>query len=194
MKVGYARVSRKEQRVETQIEILVEYGCEKIFSEYASGAKNDRKELDKLLKFLRKGDQLVVWKLDRLGRSTSHLLKLSESLESQGIELKSMQDGIDTSTSIGKFFFTIMAAIATFERDLIIERTMAGLESARARGRLGGRPEKLNKQKEFMLISSYKSKKFTIKEICQTFDISQGTLYRYIGKEKESKGFDDVSS
>lgn len=181
---GYARVSTQEQNLNLQIDSLNKYGCDQIFQEKATGANTERPELNELLKRLRQGDKVVIYKLDRISRSTKHLIELSEMLNDKGVDLVSLQDSIDTSTSMGRFFFRTMASIAELERDIISERTRSGLESARARGRLGGRPPK-NQKKIELAIKMYESKQHTLKEITEATGISKGTLYNYIKKEKE---------
>ena len=147
MKIGYARVSTSDQSHDLQIDALTKSGCEKIYTETASGAKTSRPELDALLGFIREGDTLVVWKLDRLGRSMSHLLQVVESLELKGVGFICLEQNINTTTPTGKLIFHIFGALAEFEKGLIQERTKAGLEAARSRGRMGGRPSKLTKTK-----------------------------------------------
>jgi DNA invertase Pin-like site-specific DNA recombinase len=144
MQLGYARVSTDDQDTRLQTDVLERAGCRRIFREKASGAKADRPELARLLETLREGDMLVVWKLDRLGRSLSHLIELVAELEKQKVGLRSLTDNIDTTTASGRMFFHIMGALAQFERDLIRERTLAGLTAARAQGRFGGRPKALS--------------------------------------------------
>ena len=182
MKIGYARVSTLEQNLNLQIDALKNAGCEKIITDEKSGSVSDRPGLNELHKILRKGDQVIVWRLDRLGRSLKHLLAWVNDLKEQGIEFKSVQESIDTSTSTGKLIFHIFASLAEFERNLIIERTKAGLEAARARGRQGGRPLKLNNDKRQLAVDLYKGKKHSIKQICQTVGISKPTLYNYVKK------------
>ena len=139
MLIGYVRVSTNEQNTELQREALICAGCDQIFEDKLSGKTSNRPGLKKLLKFISPGDTLVVWKLDRLGRSLRHLIVLIESLRSQGIEFRSLTDSIDTSTPMGRFFFHVMGALAEMERELIVERTRAGLAIAREQGRIGGR-------------------------------------------------------
>lgn len=140
MKIGYARVSTHEQDLALQLDALTKEGCEKIFQEKASGAHRDRPELKAALSYMRKGDTLVVWKIDRLARSLKQLIETIESFQERGIGFKSLQDPIDTSSPSGKLVFHIFAALAEFERGVIRERTTAGLRAARERGRVGGRP------------------------------------------------------
>jgi DNA invertase Pin-like site-specific DNA recombinase len=182
MKIGYARVSTIEQNPELQLDALKQAGCEKIFSDTVSGVKADRPGLQEALNYVRKNDCLVVWRLDQLGRSLKHLIKVVEDLEERGIGFISLQEGFDTTTSGGKLVFQIFGALAEFERNLIRKRTNAGLAAARARGKVGGRKEKLNSSKIDTLKKMYASKDHTIKEICSTMGISKPTLYRYIEK------------
>ena len=180
--IGYARVSTNEQELALQIDDLEKAGCQKIFSDKVSGAKAQRKGLEDCIAFLERGDTLVVWRLDRLGRSMSHLVTLVEELRSKEIHFKSLCDGaIDTTTASGELIFHIFAALAQFERTLIQERTRAGLEAARARGKKGGRkPVSVEDPKVQMAKSIYKEKSMSIAQICSTLDISKATFYRYI--------------
>ena len=148
MKIGYARVSTKDQNLDLQKDALLKVGCEMIFMETASGAKADRIELEKLLGQVRKDDVVVVYKLDRLGRSLKHLLEIVAKFNEKKVGLQSISDAIDTTTPQGRLFFNISASFAEFERDLIRERTKAGLEAARARGRKGGRRQEMTKEAE----------------------------------------------
>lgn len=178
MLIGYARVSTDEQSLQPQLEALKEVGCEKLFEEIASGAKTARPKLDEAVKYARPGDVLVVWKLDRLGRSLKHLIETVQILEEKGVDFKSLTEGMDTKTSGGRLLFNIFGAIAEFERDLIKERTKAGLKAARARGRKGGRPKKMDIQTIEMARSLHKNANTTVAEICNTLKISKSTLYR----------------
>nr|WP_321469255.1 recombinase family protein [uncultured Desulfobulbus sp.] len=180
MKIGYARISTLDQNHDLQFDALKQAGCEKIFSDKVSGAKVDRPGLQDALEYLRKGDCLVVWRLDRLGRSLKHLIEVAEGLETRDIGLASLQEGLDTSTSGGKLIFHIFGALAEFERNLIRERTMAGLAAARARGRVGGRSNKLDNSKIQTLKKMYDSREYSIGEICQLLKISKPTFYRYL--------------
>jgi len=141
MKIGYARVSTKDQNLDLQIEALEKAGCAKIYQEKISGATKNRPELDKMIEQFREGDELYIWRLDRLGRSLKNIIDLVLSLSDKGIIIKGLVDGVDTSTINGRLFLNLMASLAEYERELIRERTNAGLQSARARGRLGGRPK-----------------------------------------------------
>lgn len=183
MKIGYARVSTLDQSLDLQLDALEKAGCEKIYQEKVSGMKDDRPQLRDLLQYARQGDVIVVYKLDRLGRSTKRLIEWSEELQENGIELVSIRDNIDTTSAVGKAMFKMLAVLAEMERDLISERTRAGLESARARGRVGGRPKKENKQVERAL-KLYDTEQYTVKEIVDLTSVSKATLYREIKKRK----------
>jgi DNA invertase Pin-like site-specific DNA recombinase len=180
MFIGYARVSTADQTLDLQKDALEKAGCTKIFTDSASGAKAERTGLDEALNYVRSGDTLVVWRLDRLGRSLTHLIATITGLSDQHIGFKSVTENIDTTSSGGKLVFHIFGALAEFERDIIRERTQAGLSAARARGRKGGRPKALTPKKAQQLRTLYNDKTNTIDEICRTLDISRATLYRYI--------------
>lgn len=187
MKFGYARVSTPSQNLNLQIDALVQHGCDQIFQEHISATKKNRPELDKLLAFVRKGDVIVIWKLDRLGRSVMDLIKIINQLREKEVELVSLQDHLDTTTPSGKLIFHMMAALAEFERDMISERTKAGLKAARARGRKGGRPPGMSKRLKGIspaVKAVYDSEQLTNKEICKQFNISVGTIYRCIAYAK----------
>lgn len=184
MKIGYARVSTQDQSLDLQLDALEKAGCEKIYQEKMSGMKDDRPELKQLIDYAREGDVLVVYKLDRLGCSTKRLIELSEELQERGIELVSIRDSIDTTTAVGKAMFKMLAVLAEMKRDLISERTRAGLDSARARGRVGGRPKKDKKLVE-KAIKLYDTEEYTVKEIEEMTGVSKATLYRAI-KRKET--------
>jgi DNA invertase Pin-like site-specific DNA recombinase len=184
MLIGYARVSTQDQTLNLQLDALEKIGCSKIFTDTASGSSTDRKGLEEALEFVREGDMLVVWRLDRLGRSLKHLIETISKLSSRGIGFKSITENIDTTTSGGKLIFHIFGALAEFERDIIKERTQAGLQAARARGRLGGRPKLLNQKKASIAKALYNDKSNSISDICKTLNISKATLYRYV----QSKG------
>ncbi len=186
MLIGYCRVSTLEQDVNPQIDALENAGCEKIFRDKISGVKSERPGLDQALKYLREGDSLVVWRLDRLGRSLKHLIETVGMLEERGIGFRSLQEAIDTKTSGGRLIFHIFGALAEFEHNLIRERTMAGLRAARARGRVGGRPKKLDDKKTELAYRLYDEKKYTVKEICQMIGVSKPTLYAYLGRRKKT--------
>jgi DNA invertase Pin-like site-specific DNA recombinase len=188
MKVGYARVSTHEQNLSLQQDALKQAGCGKIFNDQISGAKAKRPGLHKARAYVREGDTLVVWRLDRLGRSLKHLLETVTELEERGVGFQSLQESIDTTTSGGRLVFHIFGALAEFERNLIQERTRAGLAAARARGRKGGRPKALHVKKTQLLYQLYDERKHTVKEICNILGISRSTLYAYLQRREEAKG------
>ena len=190
MLIGYARVSTSDQNLASQVKALQDAGCSKIFEDKASGAKADRPGLAAALKFARPGDCLVIWKLDRLGRSVKNLIELSSQLSDQGIELKSLSDGIDTSTSSGRFYFTVLAALAEMERDLIRERTLAGLEAARSNGRTGGRPTALTDEQRETARILLKDGGKGYSAVARELGVSRSTLYRYFPIEDESNAKD----
>jgi len=181
MLIGYARVSTTDQALDLQTDALKQVSCNKIFTDIASGAKADRPGLTEALGYLREGDTLVVWKLDRLGRSLNHLIQTVTQLGDQKIGFKSIQESLDTTTSGGKLIFHIFGAIAEFEREIIRERTQAGLNAARARGRKGGRRTVVTPQKIAMAKALAKKPEQTIAEICEVLKISTATYYRHIG-------------
>lgn len=187
MLVGYARVSTDDQKLDLQIDALKEAGCVKIFSDKISGAKAERPGLQQALDFVRKGDTLVVWKLDRLGRSLKHLIETVNTLNDRGVGFKSLQEGMDTSTPGGKLIFHVFGALAEFEREIIRERTQAGLKAARARGRLGGRPKAMDKTKLKIASTLMRDQTMSIKEICKEIGVSRATLYRYINPDGSLK-------
>lgn len=179
MKIGYARVSTDDQNLDLQRDALLKAGCERIYEEKESGGKVERPELLRLMEVLRPGDTLIVWRLDRLGRSLKHLIELVETLERQGVGFQSTTEAIDTTTSGGKLVFHIFAALAEFERNLIKERTQAGLRAARARGRQGGRPVKMDEQKRRIAQALRADPTQSVTAICKTLGISRATFYRY---------------
>lgn len=187
MVFGYIRVSKDEQNLDLQTDALKKHGCDRIFKEKISGAKKVRPEYDKLLLELRKGDSLVIWKIDRLGRTTLELIKLMVEFAEQGVSFISTTEGIDTGTEMGKIWYMLCSIFAQNERRNIIERTRAGLESARARGRVGGRPQGLSakaKKNASAAASLYNSGKHTNAEIMSIINIkSKGTLYNYLRHE-----------
>lgn len=179
MLIGYARVSTSEQSLDPQKDNLVAEGCEKIFTDIASGAKMDRPGLDEAIKYCRMGDTLVVWKLDRMGRSMSHLIKTVKELEESGIGFKSLTENIDTTTPGGRLVFHLFGALAEFERDLIRERVQSGLKSARARGRKGGRPP-VSDETKAMAQTLMSDKNLSVKQICERLGLGRSTLYKYV--------------
>jgi DNA invertase Pin-like site-specific DNA recombinase len=180
MLIGYARVSTDDQKLDLQIDALKLAGCEKIFDDYMSGVKAERPGLTKALEMCRAGDTLVVWRLDRLGRSLKNLIELAEGLKQREIGLRSLQEAIDTTTSGGQLIFHMFGALAEFERNLLRERTKAGLNAARARGRTGGRPKALDAKKRELTQKLYAEKQHSIGEICSMMGIGKTTLYKYL--------------
>jgi DNA invertase Pin-like site-specific DNA recombinase len=198
MLVGYARVSTVDQSLDLQRDGLTGAGCERVFTDIASGIKDERVGLAETLAFLRPGDTLVVWKLDRLGRSLKHLIETVTALQAKKIGFRSLRESIDTTTSGGKLIFHVFGALAEFERDLIGERTRAGLQAARARGRQGGRPRALDEKRMALARSLHKDPSNKVEDICRTLGISRATFYRHLvwpgepagvaGQREESPG------
>ena len=186
MLVGYARVSTDDQNLNLQRDALQMAGCEKIFEDQISGAKAERPGLHAGLQFVRTGDTLVIWRLDRLSRTLKDLIEMVKLLESNGIGLKSLQESIDTTSSSGMLIFHLFGALAEFERNLTRERTQAGLQAARARGRKGGRPKVLNKDKQALAVQLYDERKHTVAQICELMGVSKPTLYKYIYSVKNT--------
>jgi DNA invertase Pin-like site-specific DNA recombinase len=183
MLIGYARVSTIEQTLDLQQDGLRQAGCEQVFTDHISGAKSERPGLKQALEFGRSGDILVVWKLDRLGRSLKQLIEIVTELQKRNVGFRSLTENIDTTSPGGKLIFHIFGSLAEFERDLIRERTKAGLVAARARGRIGGRPRAagLNDERKVALAQRlYDDKHTSIETICKMFNVSRPTLYRYI--------------
>jgi len=178
--VGYARVSTLDQNPDLQTDALRHAGCRRTFTDKASGASSDRPQLAAALDYIRPGDTLVVWKLDRLGRSLRHLVETVTRLQERGVGFRSLQENIDTTTATGRLVFHIFASLAEFERDLIRERTQAGLAAARARGRLGGRKPVLTADKAAAARRMYESKDMTVAQIARALGVSRATLYRYL--------------
>ena len=185
MLIGYARISTDDQNLDLQRDALKNAGCETIYEDTISGAKAARPGLDSVLEYARESDVIVVWRLDRLSRSLKDLIEMVSLLDSKGIGLKSIHESIDTSSSTGKLIFHIFGALAEFERNLIRERTHAGLQAARSRGRVGGRPKALDGNKRELAVKLYDDKKHSIKEICTMMNISKPTLYKYIEASRE---------
>lgn len=182
MLVGYSRISTADQSLDLQIDALKVAGCDKIFSDVASGSKNDRPKLAEALAFIRQGDILVVWRLDRLCRNLKSLLEIIELLEQQNVGFRSLEETLDTTTSGGKLIFQIFGAIAEFERNLIVERTLAGLAAARARGRKGGRP-RIDKKKIEAALHLGASTDMPINEICELTGITRASYYHYLRQQ-----------
>ena len=179
MLIGYARVSTDDQTLDLQRDALMEAGCNRIFEDTAGGAA-ERPNLQQALSHLRPGDTLVVWRLDRLGRSLKDLIARAEALRNEGAGLRSLKEAIDTDSPTGQLVFHIFGALAEFERSLIRERTQAGLQAARARGRQGGRRKRLDVKQRAHAVELYRSRKHTVKEICKLMRISRATLYVYV--------------
>jgi DNA invertase Pin-like site-specific DNA recombinase len=183
MHVGYARVSTREQTIDLQVDALTQAGCTTVYTEVISGARADRPILAQLLEMLRVGDVLVIWKLDRLGRSLTHLLAIVTDLMTHQVGLKSLNDPIDTTTPQGRLIFNLFASLAEFEREVIRERTQAGLSAARARGRLGGRPKGLPRKAEATAYAAetlYREGRLSAQDIADKLHISKSTLYAYL--------------
>lgn len=179
MLVGYCRVSTDDQTLDLQKDALKNAGCEKVFEDVMSGAKSDRPGLDAVLEYVRAGDVLVVWRLDRLGRDLKHLIEVIDDLSKREIGFKSLHESIDTTTANGKLIFHIFCALAEFERNLISERTKAGLKAARARGRLGGRPAKMNQKQIDIAKALAADPNRPVTDICEHLGISRATYYRH---------------
>lgn len=184
MIIGYARVSTGEQNLDLQIDALKKAGCEKVFQETASSVKLDRKSLTEAFSYAREGDTLMVWRLDRLGRSLSQLIVFINELKARNVGFRSIVDSIDTTTPTGQFFFHVTGAFAELERNLIKERTKAGLESARARGKKGGRPRVLDDDALAMATQLHQNHQTTVDVIAKKLGLSKRTLYRYLQKER----------
>ena len=186
MLLGYARVSTNDQNLDLQLDALRLHGCERFFSDVVSGAKASRPGLDEMLKNAREDDVIVIWKLDRLGRSLKHLVELVAELNERKIGLKSLNDPIDTTTAQGRLVFNIFASLAEFEREIIRERTNAGLAAARARGRTGGRKPGLSEdaQRKARIAESYYKEGMPVNQIAKNLNISKATLYKYLRYRK----------
>lgn len=184
---GYVRVSKNEQNQDLQFDALRKAGCEKIFHEKVSGASKERPEYAKMVSELRAGDVIVVWRIDRLGRATYELIKLMVEWKEMGVDFRSISEGIDTSTKMGRLWYMLSSVFAENEREILMERTLAGLEAARARGRVGGRPKGLTTKAKVLAglaATLYQSKKYTTNEICKQLKIgSKTTLYNYLRHE-----------
>ncbi len=180
MLVGYARVSSQDQNPNLQLDALKAAKCDRIFEEQASGAKAQRPQLASALDYLRPGDTLVVWKLDRLARSIRQLIDTVELLDARSVSLRSLTESIDTSTANGRFFFHIFGALAEFEQSILRERTLAGLEAARQRGRTGGRPRAMSEAAVRKAKALLRDETLMISEIADTLNVSRSTLYKYL--------------
>ncbi|AXK37972.1 recombinase family protein [Crenobacter cavernae] len=184
--IGYARVSTFEQTLDLQRDALHEAGAVCIYEDKASGKTADRPELVHCLKALRDGDTLVVWRLDRLGRNLQDLIRIVNDLEARSIKFKSLKEAVDTSGPAGKLVFHLFAALAEFERELVRERTLAGLEAARARGRKGGRPQRLDSKQQRAALAMMKNREMSVAEIGRHFGVSRSTLYSLQAASRQS--------
>jgi DNA invertase Pin-like site-specific DNA recombinase len=191
MHIGYARVSTGEQNLDLQTDALKDEGCERVFTDELSGATAERPGLQKAMDYAREGDVLVVWRLDRFGRSLKDLIAKVETLGEKGVQFKSLKENLDTTSSAGRLQFHIFGALAEFERDLNRERTMAGLRAARARGRTGGRPRALSEEDLPELQALMRDPEVPVRRICERFGISKATLYRYVGPNGERRSDGD---
>lgn len=183
MLVGYARVSTTDQDLSLQLDALRAAGCARVFTDTASGAKAERPGLSEAVGFVRDGDVLVVWRFDRLGRSLKDLIARVEELRDIGVGFRSLTESVDTTTPAGQFFLHVFGALAEFERELIRERTMAGLAAARARGRKGGRPPALSKRQVEQAARLMSDPSAVAAEVARTFGVSTSSLYRYVGPD-----------
>lgn len=189
-KIGYARVSTRDQNTDAQIDALKAAGCERLFIDTASGKLARRPQLDAALDYVRAGDELIVTRLNRLGRSLKHLMELIAVLDERGVDLVVLHQGLDTTSPGGRLLFHIMAAIAEFERELIVEGTLDGLDAARARGRVGGRPPKLSERqvrqarKMFDEVDASGARAHTMQDIADTFGVSRATMYRALDQDR----------
>ena len=184
MRVGYARVSRKDQRLEPQRDALLADGCERVFEEKISSRETERGALREAFDYCREGDVLVVARLDRLGRSLRELIDLVGELEGRGVGFRSLKESLDTTTAGGRLIFHVFGALAEFEREIIRERTMAGLEAARARGRHGGRPRALDENRAKLAQRLKEEGEHSVEEICEMLGVGRSTLYRYLGRRE----------
>jgi DNA invertase Pin-like site-specific DNA recombinase len=178
--VGYARVSTWDQNSDLQVDGLTEIGCARIFTDHASGTRTDRPQLEACLDYVRPGDTVVVWRLDRLGRSLRHLVDTVSGFEERGVGFRSLTEAIDTTTSTGRLVFHIFCALAEFERDLIVDRTQAGLAAARARGKVAGRKPKLSADQVAVAQRLHKDGKHNVSEIAKVLGVSRATIYRHL--------------
>jgi DNA invertase Pin-like site-specific DNA recombinase len=186
MLVGYARVSTQDQELALQLDALTAAGCERVFTEKASGAQRERPQLQAALDYMRPGDTLVVWKLDRLARSLQQLIATVEALGGRGVGRRSLTEAIDTTTSGGRLVFHIFASLAEFERGIIRERTMAGLQAARARGRKGGRPPALSDKDLAAAKALLRDPDITVAEVARRLGVVPSTLYRHLPRARSA--------
>ena len=184
MKIGYARVSTIDQNLDLQLDALKEAGCEQFFTDKITGTKFDRPNLNELKKILRKGDTVIVWKLDRMGRGLRDMIILMKEFQEKGVGFKSLTEGIDTTTPTGTLIFHIFASLAEFERSLIIERTQAGLRAGRARGKIGGRKPKLTEEQKILVRKMHADKTIPLSVITDTFKMTRQTMYKALNEVK----------
>jgi DNA invertase Pin-like site-specific DNA recombinase len=189
--IGYARVSTSDQDPALQLDALNEAGCSRVFADRAGGTVAERPELASLLDYLRPGDTLVVWRLDRLGRNLRHLIETVNSLEERGISFRSLRESVDTTTPGGRLVFAVFAALAEFERELLRERVMAGLSAARARGRSGGRPSVMTPEKMRVARELYATREHTVATIAATVGVSRATVYRALAYGRSRRSSDE---
>jgi len=182
--IGYARVSTHEQNLDLQRDELAKAGVDVVYEDHASGKSTERQELLNCLKALRSGDTLTVWRLDRLGRNLQDLIRIITELEGRGVTFKSLKESIDTRGPAGKLVFHLFASLAQFERELVRERTMAGLEAARARGRNGGRPNSLTPAQRKAAVAMMRNQDMSVAEIAEHFHVSRSTLYNLVNRQK----------
>lgn len=180
MLIGYSRISTNDQSLDSQIDKLKQYGCEKIYTDIMSGSKSERPQLNEMIEYAREGDTIVVYRLDRLGRGLKDLINLITIFELKKVNFKSLTENIDTTTSTGKLIFHIAGAFAEFERNIIRERTKAGLESARARGRKGGRPKKINDNLIRLAKTMHANKEISINDIVKNLGVSRATFFNMV--------------
>lgn len=178
--IGYARVSTWDQNADLQVDALTEAGCSRVFTDSASGTRTDRPQFMACLDYARTGDTIVVWRLDRLGRSLRHLVETVSGFEERGIGFRSLHESIDTTTSTGRLVFHIFCALAEFERDLIVDRTQAGLAAARARGKVAGRKPKLSPDQVAVAQRLHKDGNHNVTEIAKVLGVSRATIYRHL--------------
>jgi DNA invertase Pin-like site-specific DNA recombinase len=186
MNIGYARISTIDQNLDLQLDALKQAGCEQVFTDKITGTKFDRPQLGELKKILRTGDTVIVWKMDRMGRGLRDMIILMKEFEDKSVGFKSITEGIDTTTNTGKLVFHIFASLAEFERNLIVERTKAGLKAGRARGKVGGRPRKLSEEQRELLRKMHADITIPLSTITETFKISKQMIYQVVndGKDK----------
>lgn len=187
MKVGYARVSTRDQSLNMQLDALRAAGCVRIFQDVASGSVDSREGLNDALASMKPGEIFCCYKLDRVARSLRYLVEVISGLSARGVGFQSLTEAIDTSSAAGRFSMHVFAALGEFERELIISRTNSGLAAARARGRVGGRPNKLTEQQELIAHQLFNERQMTVDEIAKSFAVSRGTIYRSINKRPEGR-------